>query len=725
MKKPLAWCVGMAVFLVAGFQPATAEKGNADPSARIDALMADFWKDKGLQPRPPIDDATFVRRIYLDVAGRIPTAEEARKFLDDETPGKRPRLIDELLDSEGYVNHQYNWWADILRINSRQGGGQNVVPAYIEWVKASLRENKPYDVMVRELITADGNSDYDSGAVGYYYRDRGMPLDNMANTVRIFLGTRLECAQCHNHPFDKWTQMDFYHMAAFSYGVNVRNQSNLFSEVQREVQRDKEMSRQEKNDLRRAFQEIGRPLRNRPEVSYEPERLPQLPHDYQYEDAQPKEKIEAFTMFGDNPEVTSPGARLDEYAAWMTSPENPRFTKVIANRLWKRAMGLGLVEPVDEWMDDTAAVHPELLDFLEHQMVAMNYDVKGFLRMLFNTGVYQRESVADDLEDPTAFAFTGPVLRRMSAEQIWDSVVTLINPRPDEINWKQQKEIELREAGMDMLTEALNAKAPEELLADARRIAERQRGMQEELANLQKQQVKARQAKDQEKVRELARETNRIRTELRDQIYESVYRPAFRKANLQRVSLELPEGLGSVEMKPDMLDDNGRPNRELRRQLEEMEAKLIDLEMDELGITDPKERRGYAGFRRGTISNFARAANLPSPAPAGHFLQQFGQSDRETIENAETAASVTQALTLLNGPLFNSIKGSYTVVARAVEAAETPEAKIEAIYLSFLGRLPDDEERALLKGEFEARGEAFYQDLGYALMNAPEFLFVR
>lgn len=144
-----------------------------------------------------------------------------------------------------------------------------------------------------------------------------------------------------------------------------------------------------------------------------------------------------------------------------------------------------------------------------------------------------------------------------------------------------------------------------------------------------------------------------------------------------------------------------------------------------MGLDDPKQRRDYASFRKGAISNFARAANLPSPAPAGHFLQQFGQSDRETIENAETAASVPQALTLLNGPLFNSLWGSQTVLSRAVAAGETPEAKIETLYLSFLGRLPDADERRLLLAEHEARGDEFFRDLGFALMNAEEFLFVR
>ena len=724
MKTPLFLGLGLAAFsLLVVEVDAARQDDSSQVSARIDSLMQELWKEKKITPNPVIDDATFLRRIYLDVVGRIPSATEAEAFLADDSKNKRSQLIDDLLDSEGYVNHYFNYWADILRINNQQGGGQNVVPAYTKWTKDALRENMPYDQFVRELISAKG--DYQSGSLGYYYRDRGMPLDNMANTVRIFLGTRLECAQCHNHPFDKWTQMDFFHMAAFSYGIDLRNQGGKFQEVQSTMQRDDNLSRDEKNNLRRAFQEIGRPLRNRPEVSYNGEKLPQLPHDYQYDDAEPKEKIDASTMFGKQLEVDSPGTRLEDYAAWMTSPENPRFTKVIANRLWKRAFGLGLVEPVDEWMDQTQPVYPEMLDFLEKEMVAMDYDMKEFLRALFNTKLYQRKAVFEDIDDPTSFAFAGPVLRRMSAEQIWDSVVTLINPSPDQPNWKQEKEVEMREVAMNMMTQAIEARPTEKLIADARRIAGEQKKMQKELERLQKEQLKARQDKDQDKARELAQQTNRLRTRLREQVYETVYQPALKAANLQVTKVSLPAGMGAMQMKPTMLDNNGRPNAEMRKQLEAMEKQLIEKEMDRMGIDDEKERRSYYGFRRGSISNYARAANLTSPAPPGHFLRQFGQSDRETIENAEKAASVPQALTLLNGPLFQAVANPMTVVSRAVKEAETPEEKIETIYLSFVSRYPDKEERELLKQEFEGRGDQFFSDLGFALMNSQEFLFVR
>jgi hypothetical protein len=191
--------------------PSRAELRNtASQTRQIDQLVDKLLAEKNLRPNAPISDAQFLRRVYLAVIGRIPTAEEARAFLDSREAAKRDRLIERLLESEGYVSNFYNYWADILRINTRLGrsGAANEY-AYKHWVKESLRSNKPYDRMVYEMVASDGYV-WENGASGYYHRDRGMPLDNMANTVRVFLGTRLECAQCHDHPFDKWKQTDFF-----------------------------------------------------------------------------------------------------------------------------------------------------------------------------------------------------------------------------------------------------------------------------------------------------------------------------------------------------------------------------------------------------------------------------------------------------------------------------------------------------------------------------------
>lgn len=733
MKAPI-----LSTLLILGLSIGTTlAKGNQKPeaSAKIDAILAKSWKEKGLQPNAPVSDEIFVRRIYLDVAGRIPTADQVRTFLEDKSSDKRTLLIDELLNSEGYVNHAFNFWADILRVHSQQGGGRNVSPSYIRFVKDSLRDNKPYDKFVYEMITAEGDA-YENGAIGYYYRDRGMPLDNMANTVRIFLGTRLECAQCHNHPFDKWSQMDFFHMAAFSYGINAQNRrSGKYEEMSREMTRDKKLSQDERRNLQRAFQEISRPLPQRSGVEYSADRLPQLPHDYQYDDAEPKDKVEARTMFGEDIEIDSPGARLHDYARWMTSKENPRFTTIISNRLWKRAMGLALVEPVDEFMDETVPANPEVLSFLDEQMKALDFDMKAFMRMLYNTDVYQRVATVEDIEVPQEYAFTGPVLRRMSAEQIWDSIVTLVNANPDLGNWRAEQEEEIRKKMADMMGEALNSRPKDQLMADVRKIAGMQKSMQQQLIELQKKQVEARKAKDQEKVRALSRESGQIRNKIRDQVYNSIYAPALKKMQGTEVALAGPSGMGmsmakgmgkmSMKLNPKMMDKSGRPTDQVRKQLDEQEQALITAEMDDLGFTDEKLRKGYMGYRRSTMRNFARAANLSSPAQPGHFLRQFGQSDRETIENSEDAASVPQALTMLNGSTFSTLMNAYSVLSREVDKAETPEAKLDSIYLSLLNRKPEADERELILADLETRGDELYQDVAFALLNSQEFLFVK
>lgn len=728
MKRPLFASL-LALALLPGLAPAAKKEADRpEASRKIDSLLAKAWKEQNVQPGVRVDDETFVRRVYLDIAGRIPTAAEMREFVSDKSSAKRHQLIDELIDSESFTNHMFNYWADILRIHSQQGGGQNVVPAYVRYVKDSLRENKPYDEFVRELVTAEGDT-YDNGAIGYYYRDRGMILDNMANTVRIFLGTRLECAQCHNHPFDKWTQMDFFHMAAFSYGMNVQNNqgSSVFQKVQREMNADKSIDQKEKRNYQRALQEIRRPIRNLPVVSYDSKKMPQLPHDYQYEDAKPKDKVAERVIFGADPEFDQPEEKLTAYADWMTSRENPRFTKVIANRMWKKVMGIGLIEPVDEFTDVTAAANPELFAFLEEEMKRQDYDLKAFLRILYKTDVYQREAVANDVLIPTEFAFTGPLLRRMTAEQIWDSYVTLINPTPEMGNWRRDQEALVRGAGTEMMTAALEKKSKEQLIKDVKMVASAQKGMQEKLISLQKQQAEARKNKDQEKARQLSQEANEIRRKLAAMIFERVYAPVLNKGVVEKVSLAMPEGMGAFEMKIDKrkIDQNGRVKQDVIRELVKKEEEIIGKEMDRIGITEEKNRREYLGFRKNVANTYLRAANLTSPAPNGHFLRQFGQSDRETIENSENAASVTQALTLLNGPVFRTVTHRQSVLSRDLSEAETAEDKITRVFENTLSRSPRPEEMKLILADTELRGDKLVHDLAFALLNTEEFLFVR
>jgi len=400
-----------------------------DRSREIDRLVEENWSKHGVEASPYINDQVFMRRAYLDIVGTIPSGREAIEFINVKNPHKRQILIDYLLDTEGYVSHYYNYWADILRIQSQMNNID--MHNYVSWVKESLRENKPYDEFVYELITAKGRV-WENGAAGYYLRDRGMPLDNTANTVAIFLGTQIGCAQCHDHPFEDWTQRQFYEMAAFTHGVNPRGVDSGnprdFQKKRREVTQkmaNRKLSPEEQRLVRRLIQanvwNVQDPVGGKSRLK--------LPTDYQYENGKPGELIAPKVIYGNQVNTNSRQTSREIYARWMTSPKNPFFAKVIANRLWKKVMGVGLIEPVDA-IEGAEASNPELLEFLTAEMIRLEFDMKEYVRLLMNTDLYQRRAVYQEtLEE--AYHFPGPTLRRMTAEQLWDSLVTLSMDKPE------------------------------------------------------------------------------------------------------------------------------------------------------------------------------------------------------------------------------------------------------------------------------------------------------
>ena len=384
----------------------------------IDEYLESVWKEKKIVAQRRVSDSAFVRRVYLDIAGRIPTLEETLSFLKSGKSTKRADLIDKLLDSPAYVSDMYNMWSDVLRMQSEMRGDGN---QYAAWLKNAIRENQPYNEFVHDLLTAEGYT-WEDGAAGYFLRDDGMPLDNMANTVQVFLGTSLVCAQCHDHPFDKWSQLEFYEMAAYTYGIKTRvRPANL-------TQAQKMLSGKANEEARRALNNFARDLTYG--VAYSKGTL-RLPHDYKYEDAKPKSVVDPYTIFGSVAKAEGSTGLRESYASWLTSEDNPRFTHVIANRLWKKVFGVGLIEPVDMWTDDSVAYHPQLLDYLAHKMKSFDYDQKQFLRMLYNSRTYQREASGENMPEDGEWDFTGPILRRMSAEQYWDSLMTLTIPAVD------------------------------------------------------------------------------------------------------------------------------------------------------------------------------------------------------------------------------------------------------------------------------------------------------
>ncbi len=764
--------------------PAKAAKVDVEAAAaKIDALVNGMLEKQGVKPNPAIDDATFVRRAYLDIAGRVPTIEEAENFHGSDYPRKRAQLISDLLESDGHMSHAYNFWADILRINSNLGiGATQAEAAYQLWLKDSIQKNKPYDQFVRELVSARGMI-WENGAVGYYIRDRGMPLDNMSNTVRIFLGTRLECAQCHNHPFDKWTQMDYYQMAAFSYGMDARQYDSdnrraidkvrkeerskvlknvvgdrKFPEITSKVALDRfvtdakrypeylkrygvtdaefralaeksiaayESYEHKNRGIKEAVDDIYDPLRY--VRAAEVEKTLKLPHDYQYDDAKPYEAIQPRTMFGADIDLSKvDDSTVDAYAAWMASKENPTFTRVIANRLWKRVFGHGVFEPVDELTEVTQVSNPELLAYLEQLMKDLDYDMRKYQEVLYNTAAYQRAANTNELVMGEHYYFAGPLLRRMSAEQIWDSIVALALPEADGYRPRIADQVASVEK-VRRIYKALEGRSEEDFIKMVRQVAKAYDDVMPEEEKVRKQIAAALEAGDKARFDKLHGELNALRNKARKAVTEIAYRNVGEKVD----GSDLLAAMGMTEMEmtnsgPAMGMNEAEGEKVVLTKLPKPKMPEPPTELDKKArkVWLERQRNDFKTYTS-LVSQMARASELESPARRGHFLREFGQSDREVIENAANAASVPQALNLLNGQIVEALTNQFATFGRRLHEAGDPDEKVRMIFQAMLTREPNEREMQLARAEVEARGNDAYPALVWTLLNTQQFIFVQ
>jgi len=393
-------------------------------AAEIDQWVDQYRAEHGVESLPQSDDKVFVRRAYLNIVGRTPTLEESLSFLASTDRKKRTKLIDRLINTDGYVNHWFHYWANLLRVQSERFTSTIF---YAEWVKQALRDNMPYNQMVYELVTAVGLP-HQNGAVGWMANDFNMAPDHMANTMQAFMGMQLQCAQCHDHPYDRWNQHEFQSLVSFMSGVRWSNQSGNYFRRQ--------LERQGLTDSTSEIQQryfrggLGNVFRY---GVFEPSftRWNQLPKDYQYADAKPNQPVPPRVLFGEQPTIKD--SPREAFGEWLTDQENEWFTKAIANRLWKQTMGVGLIEPVDNIKYDTQPSIPGLLNLLERYMKQVDYNLKDFLRILYNTQTWQMTTLTEDLpEDLGQYHYEGRPLMRMTGEQIWDSFVALAIEDPDE-----------------------------------------------------------------------------------------------------------------------------------------------------------------------------------------------------------------------------------------------------------------------------------------------------
>ncbi len=367
-------------------------------AAEIDRLLTDAWTMNGVEPAPEADDSEFVRRLYLDLAGRIPAASEARDFLAGTSRSKRSELVEQLLDGPAFVRHFTIIWRNALIPQAfNEPFTRQLVPGFEAWLWKHFSEESPYDRIVRELITTPIDFGNDPQAVltsatspSAFFIVRQLQPENLAaGTSRAFLGVRLDCAQCHDHPFDKWKRNQFWSMAAFysgfkpPEGVDPENPAMM-------------MNTKESLESRSI-------------------KVPST-----------GEVVPAVFLTGAEPEWKESSAPRQVLADWVTAKDNPWFAKMAVNRLWAQFLGQGIVQPVDDFSDNNPPSHPEVLSLLAEQFTAHDFDLKFLVRTITATRVYQttsRQTHASQA-DPTQFARAA--LRGLTPEQFFDSLAEAI-----------------------------------------------------------------------------------------------------------------------------------------------------------------------------------------------------------------------------------------------------------------------------------------------------------
>ncbi len=733
-------------------------------AAHIDSLLSAHWKTAKVTGNAPASDEVFLRRIYLDLAGRIPTAAEASAFLESKQPDKRATLINDLLARESYVSHFYNFWSDILRQKSRFVNTANVVPAaYERFIKESLRANKPYDQFVREMLAAKGYA-WDNGAIGYYARDPEMPLDNMAITSRIFLGTRIECAQCHDHPFDKWKQTEFYHLAAYTYGNKpvsealggVRDafkarEQVILDDFKKEKAASKdggkaaEQRKKERLDamqfrtvlgiIRHGIGQLLSPIA----MERKQDAMLKLPSDFHQSDGKPGDVMTPRPMFGKAAEPSPNEDRAEVFARWVTSSENPTFTKVIVNRLWKSMLGVALIEPLDELRDDTKAMVPEVEAYLEKLMVALHYDMRAFLSVIANTRAYQSAVSSEEFSRESVWHFQGPTLRRMTAEQIWDSIVALANHEPDARDLAREASEERRIAISHMVCDTyLNYEGTKIVdLGYASLASENAILAKEKVAH--EAEIQAKRSGDKARETELRREIGQYQRERHEAYVHDFLNPmlvnlAQKKAGPnakitvdETYKMNPNPAIFAIETWRKMHVPGYGPAPKTPAQIEaeaQAEKQRLAQLATKLGYS-AKECAAFVTYCEKARGEWMRASELESPAPRGHFLRTMGQSDRDFVENANPNASIPQALALMNGDLISpkGLLSPFSPLMHFISQASTPDAQADAIYLALLSRKPTPAEKAAWSSA--NKGNTSPDALIYALLNTKQFIFIQ
>ena len=364
---------------------------------RIDQLVSQKWKRMKIQPSALASDLDFLRRIYLDLTGLPPSDSKVASFLEDNRPvnKKRNELIDQLIGNDEYVEHWSNKWADMLQVNGKFLGRAGAT-ALREWIENEIKKNTPYDEFAHKVLTASGSNKENPAAS--YYKILRTPEDTMENTTHLFLATRFNCNKCHDHPFERWTQDQYYEMAAH------------FAQFKLE------------KDPAAGKQTIGKTAVERAKPLYEivkDVKTGDIKHERTGQVTAPDFPYPA--KFEDNASFS----RRDRLAAWMTSADNQYFARSYVNRIWGYLFGVGIIEPIDDIRAGNPPSNPELLDYLESEFVSSGFDVQHIIRLICQSRTYQLSVETNKWNEDDQINFSHALPRRLSAETLLDAVYTV------------------------------------------------------------------------------------------------------------------------------------------------------------------------------------------------------------------------------------------------------------------------------------------------------------
>jgi cell division septation protein DedD len=355
----------------------TAQYQAIPTKGKVDQLVLAKLQTLRLLPSDLASDEEFFRRVYLDCIGTLPTAAEVRAFLSDKSPSKRAALVDQLLERPEYVDYWTYKWGDLLRVNRETLTEKGMWTMY-SWVRDAVAQNKPWDKLVYDVLTSNGSTFTDGPS--NFYRISRTPEDLTETVSQAFLGIRVQCARCHNHPFEKWTQADYYKFA------------NLLSRIGRKPgdhPQDLVITAATSGDI--AFPKTGKPF---------------APAPY---DGKP--------MAADSKED-----RRVYLAKWLASGDNPYFVRSIVNRVWRHFMGRGLIEPVDDLRATNPASNEPLMEFLSSDLVAHGFDLKHLMRQIMNSRTYQLTSRPRPENKKDDRQYSRYFVRRLTAEQLLDGI---------------------------------------------------------------------------------------------------------------------------------------------------------------------------------------------------------------------------------------------------------------------------------------------------------------